>query len=366
MTQPPSFALVCCQNGVESAVKTELADQGWRLAFSRRGLLSVKRDRRAGDLPHGVFVRTAAWSYGLVAGTDADSNLSDLVARLVEAEPNGNWDRLHVWPRDRLPVGKFGFEPGVDELSRVVGQLVAPALRSRGLLRHAGVNVVAAAGERVLDLILVEPSSWAIGWHAIPAVTAGAAADTTGVGDALPATWPGGVQPIAPTVPVVSRAYYKAAEAIAWSGFVPQPGELAIEVGASPGGACGRLLELGLRVIGIDPADIDPEIAEHPRFRHLRARAGDLPRQEFAGARWLLVDSNVRPDQTLTTVEHIVTHRKSTIRGLLLTLKLGGIGHADRIPGWVRRVSDWGATNVRVRQLARGKMEVCLAATLPG
>ncbi|TVQ01502.1 MAG: SAM-dependent methyltransferase [Planctomycetaceae bacterium] len=365
MSQLPPFAILCCQNGVESAVKAEVADQGWRLAFSRRGFVSLKHAGVATELPSGVFVRTAAWSYGLIEGAEASANVDALVRRLAEAAPNEAWDRLHVWPRDRLTVGKFGFEPGVDEMSRLVGECVAPVLHSRGLLRQSGFNIMAAAGERVLDLILIEPSRWAIGWHSIPPTGSGERSGSDPPGPFLPATWPGGVQPIAPTVPVVSRAYFKAAEAIAWSGLELRAGDLAIEVGASPGGACGRLLELGMRVIGIDPADIDPEIMEHPRFRHIRARAGDLPRQEYSGARWLLVDSNVRPDQTLTTVEHIVTHRRSTIRGLLLTLKLGGIAHADRIPGWVRRVRDWGATDVKVRQLARGKMEVCLAAALP-
>lgn len=101
-----------------------------------------------------------------------------------------------------------------------------------------------------------------------------------------------------------------------------QPGDLAVEIGSAPGGACGRLLELGLRVIGIDPAEMDPRIDQHRNFQHIRARGGDLPRRQFRGAKWLLVDSNVRPDQTLTTIENIVTHRQSDFVGLLITLKL--------------------------------------------
>lgn len=356
--RPATFAFVCCQNGCEPAVKRELAEQGWRLAFSRRGFVSLKHPEAGKPLPRGVFVRSAAWSIGLVQGERAEVNIEAVLQRCRAAEVPWPLDRLHVWPRDRVPVGKFDFEPGVDEVSKAVGERLIPALVGQSLLHDHPVNTVAAAGQSVLDVVLVEPSCWSIGWHRV----GDHGDDPTAV---APASWPGGVQPLQATVPVVSRAYYKAAEAIDWSGLEMQPGDLAVDVGAAPGGASGRLLELGLKVIGIDPADMDPRILRASGFRHIRARAGDLPRRVFSGAKWLLVDSNVRPDQTLTTVQHIVSHRAATIQGMLLTLKLGEVSQADRIAGWVKRIESWGASQVRVRQLARGKLEVCVAARMP-
>jgi 23S rRNA (cytidine2498-2'-O)-methyltransferase len=119
-----------------------------------------------------------------------------------------------------------------------------------------------------------------------------------------------------------------------------------------------------MRVIGIDPADMDPRISGHPRFRHIRARAGDLPRREFHGAKWMLVDSNVKPDKTLLTVENIVTHRHSSFRGLLITLKLGDYQSAHLVDGWAKRIQGWEPKRVRVRHLARNKCEVCFAVTM--
>jgi 23S rRNA (cytidine2498-2'-O)-methyltransferase len=361
------FAIVCCQNGADSAVKAEVTDDGWRLAYSRRGFLSFKKDmpRTASvgrydhrRLPSGVFVRTASWSLGLASGEDAAANAAQAIAVIEQSGVALPLDCVHIWPRDRVPVGKFDFEPGVDEVALAVGEMLMPRLVQAGIVSETGFNTVAKRGQRVLDIVLIEPSQWAIGWHPVPKLT-GANANSV-----LPTMWPGGVQPLDPPRDVISRAYFKAAEAIAWSGFDLRPGDTAVEVGASPGGACSLLLEMGLNVVGIDPAEMAPEVLEHKNFRHIRARAGDLPRSEFQGAKWLLVDSNVRPDQTLTTVEHIVMHRASTIRGMILTLKLGGISHADRIAGWVRRVQSWGATDVQVRQLARGKIEVCLVARM--
>jgi 23S rRNA (cytidine2498-2'-O)-methyltransferase len=363
------FAIVCCQNGADPAVKAEVARDGWRLAYSRRGFLSFKNDS-PGDkavgrfdhqrLPRGVFVRTASWSLGLAKGEDAATNVAQTIEIIEQSGVKLPLDGVHIWPRDRVPVGKFDFEPGIDEVAMAVGEMLVPSLKQRGIITDERFNRIAKRGDRVLDIVLVEPAHWAIGWHPVPRLSG------KNANSALPTMWPGGVQPIQPPGEVISRAYFKAAEAIAWSGFELRAGDRAIEIGASPGGACSLLLEMGLNVIGIDPAEMDEEVMEHENFRHIRARAGDIPRSEYEGAKWLLVDSNVRPDQTLTTVEHIVTHRGSTIEGMILTLKVGGIAHADRIDGWVRKVKSWGATDVVVRQLARSKIEVCLVARMRG
>ena len=253
-----------------------------------------------------------------------------------------------MWPKDRAPIGRFGFEPGLDEVAKAVaGEIFA--VTADEWLRCDAPNRIAEPGDRVLDVLLVEPGQWFFGTH-----------------DAAqwPSRWPGGVQPIEPLYEPISRAYYKAAEAITWSGFDMQAGDHVVEIGSAPGGACGRMLELGMRVTGIDPADMDPRIAKHPRFRHIRARGGDLPRKEFRGADWLFVDSNVRPEKTIVTVQNIVTHRDSQFRGLLITMKLGDYTAAPRIENWKRSIESWRPSEIRVRQLARNKCEVCFAVTM--
>ncbi len=340
----PTFAMLCCAHGAESSVKESMAQDGWRLAFSRPGFVTAKHDN-ARELPSGIFIRTAARSIGQARNTVCQTQIDSLVATLKEKTPNQVFDQLHVWPKDRAPIGRFGFEPGLDEVSLAVADRLYHAIKET-FLRCDAPNRIAQPGERVLDVVLVEPAHWFFGTH---------------TADTWPTRWPGAVQPIAPEHPPISRAYYKAAEAITWSGFDIQPGDLAVEVGSAPGGACGRLLEMGCRVIGIDPAEMDPRIANHPKFRHLRARAGDLPRKEFRGAKWLLVDSNVKPNQTLSTVTSIVTHSHSSIEGLLLTMKLGTYDAVDRMDAWIARVNKWNPQSIQIRQLARNKCEVCFA-----
>ena len=344
----PTFAMLCCACGAEEVVKESMAASGWRLAFSKPGFVTGKHDDDT-SLPEGVFIRTASASIGKASGENSSELVAALVQQLESTQVAGRpFDQLHVWPKDRAAIGRFGFEPGVDEVSKAVADEIYKAIHENWL-RCDAANRIAQPSERVLDVVLVEPASWFFGTHTAAK---------------WPTRWPGGVQPIQPKYEPVSRAYYKAAEAITWSGFDLQEGDLAIEIGSAPGGACGRLLELGLNVIGIDPAEMDPRIAEHPRYRHIQARAGDLPRKDYRGAKWMLVDSNVKPDKTLTTVENIVTNRNCDLVGLLITLKIGDYETANLIERWSEKIAKWNPQNVRVRQLARNKVEVCFAVSL--
>jgi 23S rRNA (cytidine2498-2'-O)-methyltransferase len=198
-----------------------------------------------------------------------------------------------------------------------------------------------------LDCIIVEPDQWWAGVHR--------AAST-------PSRWPGGVAPVEAPPGRISRAYLKMAEALAWSRLPVAAGDRCVEIGSAPGGACQALLDWGLHVTGIDPADMDPSLLQHPHFTHVKKRAADMKRREFRGVKWLMADSNVAPNHTLDTVEAIVTHREIHIRGLLLTLKLLNWDLAQQIPDYLARVRSWGYHYVAARQLAYNKQEICVAA----
>jgi 23S rRNA (cytidine2498-2'-O)-methyltransferase len=161
---------------------------------------------------------------------------------------------------------------------------------------------------------------------------------------------------------MISRACLKMQEALLWSRLPIVAGDHCAEIGSAPGGSCQTLLRQGLIVTGIDPAEMDPSLLDHPRFTHLRARAADLKRREFRHIKWLMVDSNVAPKHTLDTVEDIVTHRQVRVRGMLLTLKLPHWDLADSLSEYVQRVRSWGYRYVNVRQLAFNRQEVCVAA----
>lgn len=357
MPSEPSFLFVTCQRGAEATVKHEIA-RDWpalRFAYSRPGFLTFKLPPGHGladDVDLGsAFAR--AWGFSLGAVT-ADS---------PEARAAGVWeiagdlpiDRLHVWSRDAAVAGHHGYEPGQTPEAAAAREMI---LAARAAHQTAGSThgtnpafnpqLVAEPGDLVLDCILLEPERWWVGYHRAASLASRHA---------------GGMLPITTPSYAVSRAYAKMAEALAWSALAIKAGQRVVEIGASPGGAAQALLDAGLLVTGIDPAEIHAEVLANPRFTHLRKRGADVRRREFRPFRWLAADLNVAPQYTLDTVEAIVTHPEVDIRGLLLTLKLPDWRLAEELPAYLARIESWGYGTVRARQLAHNRQEVCVAAT---
>ncbi|MCA9259699.1 MAG: hypothetical protein KDA61_10890, partial [Planctomycetales bacterium] len=160
---------------------------------------------------------------------------------------------------------------------------------------------------------------------------------------------------------MISRAYLKMAEALAWSSLPLVKGDWVVELGCAPGGASQALLDAGLKVLGVDPAEVDEALLKNPRFTHIRRRTKQLPKTALADAQWLCVDMNVAPKFTLDAVEDVVRHKAPKVRGMLITLKLPNWEVLDEIPQFIARIQEWGYRDVRVRQLAFNRQEICLA-----
>ena len=352
MAVEPSFLFITCQVGAEPAVKHELSllHPDFRFAYSRPGFLTFKLPPRHGlkdDFELGaVFARAYGFSLGKVEGASVD----DLATLAIEYAARGKYDAMHVWQRDLAAPGRRGFEPGI---SAAAIEAEAAIRRHPSAIVVAGEPVlpphakVTQPGEIVLDCVLVEPLEWWLGYHrARPGVSC----------------WPGGICPLPLPEAAVSRAYLKIEEALAWSRLPVKSGQRCVEIGCSPGGASAALLNRGLLVTGIDPAEVDPRVVEHPNFVHIRKRGADVRRREFRKTRWLFADMNVAPHYTLDTVEAIVTHAEVRVRGLLLMLKLLDWNLAAEVPSYLSRVRGWGYPKVIARQLHHNRQEICVAA----
>jgi len=86
-------------------------------------------------------------------------------------------------------------------------------------------------------------------------------------------SWPGGARRFAQTSEQISRAEFKLLEALEVFGVVlPSQGH-ALDLGAAPGGWTRLLLEAGLHVVAVDPANLDPRLTRHKRLEHYRGYA---------------------------------------------------------------------------------------------
>lgn len=365
MSAASRFLMTTCRGGAERALKGEIArlQHDWRPAYMRRGFLTFKCPATVSD--EGVFATDPGFArrIAIPLGKVGEGPLAERTAqvwKLAEALVPGP-TQVHVWPREGAlrPVQPTAPEsivetPGeqdddelpddpesryLDELREALARTAPPAFAA---LEGSGDD-----GERVLDVCVVSAGEWWVGWHR--------AMGTRG-------HWPGGVFEEPLPTHAVSRGYLKIREALAWSGFSPQPDESIAEIGCSPGGASQALLDMGLFVRGFDPADVAPEVAAHPRFQHWRMRAKDAPRKAFAGVRWLYVDINLPPNYTLDTVEGLLGSPGVDFQGMLLTLKLPDWELANELPRNLERVRGWGFEHVVMRQLTMNRQEVCVAA----
>lgn len=353
---PPQFLFAVCQCGAEPAMKRELAagPTNARAAFSRPGFVTFKLDAPIADPAtfqlSTTFARTFAFSLGKVEG-DSTQQLAEATWNLPGVEDFLAAETiidLHVWQRDSAVPGERGFEPGPTELARAVEESLRSSCPLENLRSLPEKPRPPSRRNRwVLDVVLVEPGEWWIGCH-----------QTTRRLDC----WPGGVVPLELPEHAVSRAYLKMQEALYWSALPVARGDLCVELGCAPGGATQALIEYGLRVLGVDPAEVDEEVLADPHFTHIRRRSIEVSHKLLKGVEWLAADMNVAPSFTLDAVEEVVGMRETNIRGMILTLKLADWKLATQLPEFIERVRSWGYLDVRTRQLAFNRQELCLVA----
>lgn len=112
-----------------------------------------------------------------------------------------------------------------------------------------------------------------------------------------------------------NRAYLKLWEALTVLQRWPQPGELCVDLGSSPGGWTWALAKLKARVVSVDKAPLDPLVAPLAEFRQESA----FGIEPFA-VDWLFSDVVCYPERLLALVRRWLPHA----RNLVCTVKFQG------------------------------------------
>ena len=350
-----SFLLCVCQGGVEQpliarqqAILPAFAPGAWR-----RGVVTFRIGPADFDPPDDFFpdlilAHTVIRSLGQVVGDARGPGSGGVSAAAIEGVlrlvEGGRFDAIHAWPRTARVADAKAADP--DDGLPVAAVRAAVAMAAGIDPGSERMAAPARRGDLVLDIVLDAPERWWVGWHRV---------------NAPPTSWPGGAYPGTLPAGAVSRAWLKLDEAITVFGLTLAPGQRAIELGAAPGGACQRLLEAGLEVVGVDPALVDARVAAHPRFRQWRMRARDVKRAAFRGCDWLVCDMNIDPTSTMAVLERTLTAPGVRPLGVIATLKLPEWSRAAALPDWLAALVRWGYAP-RARQLSSGGREVCVTA----
>jgi 23S rRNA (cytidine2498-2'-O)-methyltransferase len=132
--------------------------------------------------------------------------------------------------------------------------------------------------------------------------------------------WPGGAVRFRREEGLLSRAAFKLLEAERVFKLPLDRFTNALDLGASPGGWTSVLLDRGLKVTAVDPAEMDPSLERHPRLHHLQRNAANLsfPPGTFD---LLVCDMSWDPHRTCRLVSALSPAMTAGASGII-TLKL--------------------------------------------
>lgn len=318
------FLVVFAREGQEEFVKNEFGIRflGAKFSFSRPGFLSFKQSET-------MTGAAADWSPASTANLVFPLRTGFFVGKWVEGKgyaPLRDFDPGAAGIRHVHGIDVVSKKSVKEEGATRVLEPEALAGRFPGFLEATALasawtgewNTCAAVGERILNVIAVSEKEI---WFAL-----------TDLRDAE-FGWPGGESRIERAEESPSRASVKIEEAIAIlerkiGGPIFKPGERAIEIGAAPGGACHALLARGLRVTGVDRAEMAPAVLSHAEFAHVASSIGDWMFPESTAAEWVALDMNAEPKIALRESKPLVDYLKRGLRGVFFTLKLNQIDFA--------------------------------------
>lgn len=132
--------------------------------------------------------------------------------------------------------------------------------------------------------------------------------------------WPGGAIRFRRDEALISRAAFKLLEAEKAFKLPLDRFTNALDLGAAPGGWTSVLLERGLKVTAVDPAEMDESLSLHPKLRHIRKNAAEL---SFAPGSFdlLVCDMSWDPYHTCRIVSGLASALSAGGSGIV-TLKL--------------------------------------------
>ncbi|MFC4777705.1 SAM-dependent methyltransferase [Paenibacillus sp. GCM10023252] len=190
----------------------------------------------------------------------------------------------HVQPVDRT-ISITGNADDLESLSDTIrrakltfeGRMTAVHVR-----RASGTSYPYSAADTkaVIDAVLLEVDAEPVVQQPDIIIAIYAAKDQLYIGfgkpDEMLSDWPGGAVRFQREEGQISRAKFKLLEAERTFGLNYANFRQALDIGAAPGGWTSLLLERGLRVTAVDPAELHPSLAAYTTLTALRKNASEV------------------------------------------------------------------------------------------
>lgn len=162
-----------------------------------------------------------------------------------------------------------------------------------------------------------------------------------------------------------SRAYYKAKDALDWTGITVKAGETALNIGCSPGGVSFYLLKHGLKVVGVDPRESHEDCMKNTNYKHILLTIEELQKKDLAAFNfdWIFIDINLDPQYVLYELERVFCYLSKEIKGLFFTAKMTQKFAQKHIPAFLTRFKTLGFKEVYAIQLPSNRSEFQVFAT---
>lgn len=156
-----------------------------------------------------------------------------------------------------------------------------------------------------------------------------------------------------------SRAYLKISEAFSLVDFELK-GQTVLELGSAPGGASYSMIQKGLKVYGVDNAEMADIVTSNSLFHHLKApmqkiRDENIPRP----CEILVSDVNVMPSLILAQLKRFMSLRPG-IKHVFYTLKIGDKISIKEVLSHVNTFKKFGFKEIIATQLPSNKSEILL------
>ncbi|MDR3239053.1 MAG: methyltransferase domain-containing protein [Clostridiales bacterium] len=168
--------------------------------------------------------------------------------------------------------------------------------------------------------------------------------------------WPGGMRRFARYEGQISRAEFKLLEALEVFGLDLNGKQTALDLGAAPGGWTKVLLDRGIAVTAVDPAEMAPPLRSAPRLRHFHGLAQDF--WERGQQAFDLIVNDMRMD-VVDSVKMILKFAPRLNAGglMIMTFKLPSKKPEAAVEkGLAMLAREYG--NLRARQLFHNRSEI--------